>query len=388
MRRTKPGHHVATKIDRVKVQAFVPSKLPPDPPLKINGSLPQLQEQALLALGGLNTVLTLLPDKALFLYSYVRKEAVLSSQIEGTKSSLSDLLLFESDQTPGVPIDDVTEVSNYVRAMEYGLRRIQEGEVISNTLIRDIHGILLSSGRGHNMNPGQFRDRQVWVGDWDPTEAELMPPPHSYVEECMTDLMQFLNSENLDITVISKAALAHVQFETIHPFLDGNGRVGRLLITLIMCQAGALNEPLLYLSLYFKQYRRNYYDLLTHVRETGDWEKWLSFFFNGVVNTAREAIVTAQRLTTLFQSDVVKIQTEAGRRAGSVLRVHQALKDRPVINLRFAESNTGLTYTTVSHAMDVLCKLGVVREVTGSQRNRYYAYVRYLDILNEGTEIQ
>lgn len=388
MRRTKPGHHVATKINGFKVQAFVPSKLPPDPPLKISGTLPRLQEQAPLALGGLNTVLTLLPDKALFLYSYVRKEAVLSSQIEGTQSSLSDLLLFESEQAPGVPIDDVTEVSNYVLAMEYGLKRIQEGELISNTLIRDIHGILLSSGRGHDMNPGQFRNRQVWVGGWNPTEAELMPPPHSYVEECMTDLMQFLNSENLDITVISKAALAHVQFETIHPFLDGNGRVGRLLITLIMCQTGALSEPLLYLSLYFKQYRKVYYDLLTHVRETGDWEKWLSFFFEGVVHTAREAIITAQRLTTLFQSDVVKIQTETGRRAGSVLRVHQALKDRPITNLRFAQSNSGLTYTTVSNAMASLCELGIAREVTGSQRNRYYAYARYLDILNEGTEIQ
>lgn len=388
MKRTKSGHHVAARINGFTVEAFVPAKLPPVPPLKIRGSLPQLQEQALLALGGLNTVLTLLPDKALFLYSYVRKEAVLSSQIEGTQSSLSDLLLFESDQAPGVPIDDVTEVSNYVRAMEYGLGRIQEGEVISNTLIRDIHGILLSSGRGHNMSPRKFRDSQVWVGGWNPTEAEFMPPPHSYVEECMTDLMQFLNSENLDITVISKAALAHVQFETIHPFLDGNGRVGRLLITLIMCQARALNQPLLYLSLYFKQYRRNYYDLLNHVRKTGDWEKWLSFFFNGIVSTAREAIITAQRLTTLFQSDTVKIQTEAGRRAGSVLRVHQALKDRPIINLRFAESHSGLTYTTVSHAMDVLCKSGIVREVTGSQRNRHYAYIRYLDILNEGTELR
>ena len=387
MNRSNVGHYVATKINGFEVKAFIPSKLPPDPSLNMTGSLPKIQEQALLALGGLNTVLTLLPDKELFLYSYVRKEAVLSSQIEGTQSSLSDLLLFESDQAPGVPIDDVTEVSNYVNAMEYGLKRIQEGEKISNILIRDIHRILLSSGRGHDKTPGQFRDRQVWVGGINPLEAELMPPPHSRVNKCMADLMDFMNSNNINMTVISKAALAHVQFETIHPFLDGNGRVGRLLITLLLCQEGALNKPLLYLSLYFKKYRKQYYDLLTHVRDTGDWEKWLEFFFQGVLTTAREAIITAQRLTTLFNNDVVKIQTETGRRAGSVLRVHQALKDRPIINLRFAESKTGVTYTTVSQAMDALCTLGIAQEITGSQRNRHYAYRRYLEILNEGTEI-
>ena len=387
MRRTKLGHQVPTRINGIEVQAFVPRDLPPDPALNISGNLPQLQEQALLALGGLNTVSTLLPDSSLFLYSYVRKEAVLSSQIEGTQASLSDLLLFEADHAPGVPIDDVTEVSNYVRAMEYGLSRIREGQLISNTLIREIHGILLSRGRGHKKTPGRFRDRQVWVGGWDPTQAELMPPPHTHVGDCMTALMQFLELHDSDITVISKSALAHVQFETIHPFLDGNGRMGRLLITLIMCQAGTLNQPLLYLSLYFKQHRRDYYNLLTYVRETGDWEEWLSFFFNGVVKTAREAIITAQRLKNMFQSDVDRIQTETGRRAGSVLRIHQALKNRPIINLRFAASHSRLTYTTASQAMDALCELGIVKEITGSQRNRYYAYVGYLGILNEGTEI-
>ncbi len=387
MRRTKLRHHVPTEINGIDVQAFVPRDLPPDPALNISENLPQLQEQALLALGGLNTVSALLPDSSLLLYSYVRKEAVLSSQIEGIQASLSDLLLFEADHAPGVPIDDVTEVSNYVRAMEYGLSRIREGQFISNVLIREIHGILLSRGRDHKKTPGRFRDRQVWVGGWDPTQAELMPPPHTHVADCMTALMQFLELHDSDITVISKAALAHVQFETIHPFLDGNGRMGRLLITLIMCQAGTLNQPLLYLSLYFKQHRRDYYNLLTHVRETGDWEEWLSFFFNGVVITAREAIITAQRLKNMFQSGVDRIQTETGRRAGSVLRIHQALKNRPIINLRFAESHSRLTYTTASQAMDALCELGIVKEITGSQRNRYYAYVGYLDILNEGTEI-
>jgi len=386
MKRAKPGDHISAKINGVEVQAFIPNKLPPDPALNISDELPQLQEQALLTLGGLNTILTLLPDQSIFLYSYIRKEAVLSSQIEGTQSSLSDLLLFEFDHAPGVPVDDVTEVSNYVRALEYGIGHIEEGEFISNALIRNIHRILLSSGRGHKKKPGQFRDCQVWIGDWDPTQAEFMPPPHTHVQECMTDLVAFLKSHNPGLTIISKAALAHVQFETIHPFLDGNGRLGRLLITLILCQAGALSQPLLYLSLYFKQHRRDYYFLLNHVRETGDWEKWLAFFFRGVVATAREAIITAQRLTSMFQSDIDRIQTEAGRRAGSVLRIHQALKNKPIVNLRFAESHSGLTYSASSQAMEVLCELGIAEEITGNKRNKHYVYARYLDILNEGTE--
>ncbi len=337
--------------------------------------------------GGLNLISTLRPDQSLFLYSYVRKEAVLSSQIEGIQSSLSNLLLFEFDQALGVPIDDVTEVSNYVQALEYGLARIDEGEKISNSLVREIHRILLSSGRGNQMNPGKFRDRQVWVGtNINPAQAELMPPPHTYIHGCMTDLIQFITSDDPGITVISKAALAHVQFETIHPFLDGNGRIGRLLITLIMYQMGVLSQPLLYISLYLKQHRKKYYDLLTHVRKSGDWEKWLAFFFQGVIETARGAVITAHRLSEMFQTDRLQIQSEAKRRAGSVLRLHQVLQNRPIVNIRFAASECGLNYSTISHAMNTLQQLGIVNEITGSKRNRYYAYIRYLDILNEGTE--
>jgi len=387
MKRAIPGYYKPSKINGIEVQAYIPSKLPPDPDVNISDNLPQLQEQALLALGGLNTILTLLPDKAIFLYSYIRKEAVLSSQIEGTQSSLSDLLLFEFNHVPGVPVDDATEVLNYVRALEYGIDRIKEGDLISNDLICDLHRILLSSGRGHENKPGQFRDRQVWIGAWDPLQAEFIPPPHTHVLECMTDLISFLKSHDTDITIIAKAALIHVQFETIHPFLDGNGRVGRLLITLILYQAGALSQPLLYLSLYFKQHRKEYYRLLNHVRETGNWEKWLEFFFHGIVTTAREAIITAQRLTNLFQSDINRIQTEAGRRAGSVLRIHQALKNKPLVNVRFAESHSGLTYSACSRAMEVLCELGIAEEITGNKRNKYYVYKEYLSILNEGTEI-
>ncbi len=307
------GHYVSTVISGVELPALVPCELPPDPGLNFNGQLQQLFERAVLALGRLDAVSTLLPDDTLFMYSYVRKEAVLSSQIEGTQSSLSDLLLFELEQAPGVPIDDVTEVSNYVKAMEYGLNCIRRGDPISGKLIRDIHGVLLSRGRGHTKTPGEFRKDPVWVGGWDPTQAVLMPPPYTYVPSCMASFEQFLQSDYSGIPAIAKAAIAHVQFETIHPFLDGNGRMGRLLITLMLCQASVLRQPLLYLSLYLKQNRDEYYSLLNHVRETGDWESWLSFFFNGAQLTASGAVQTAQRLTRMFETDRSHIQSYAGR---------------------------------------------------------------------------
>ena len=386
MNRSKLGHHVPTVVDGLELQALVPSELPPEPGLYFEGQLQQSTERAVLALGRLDAVTTLLPNEALFVYSYVRKEAVLSSQIEGTQSSLSDLLLFELEQAPGVPIDDVTEVSNYVNAMEHGLERIRAGHAISNDLICDVHRILLSSGRGHTKMPGQFRRMQVWVGDWDPREAVLMPPPPTYVTDCMNKFERFLISDDTELTAIVKAAVAHVQFETIHPFSDGNGRVGRLLITLILCKAGVLRQPLLYLSLYLKQNRTEYYSLLTYVRETGDWEKWLAFFFKGIEVTASGAVHTAQRLSRKFQDHAILIQNEAGRKAGSVLRVYEALKNRPIIPLRLAKEFCNLSFKTTSDAMGILADFGIVREITGNRRNRFYLYTDYIEIINEGTE--
>jgi len=351
----------------------------------MTGALQPHFEAAVLALGRLDGVSALLPDKALFLYAYVRKEAVLSSQIEGTQSSLSDLLLFEIEEAPGVPLDDVVEVSNYVAALDHGLARLRGGFPLSSRLLREIHGVLLSRGRGSGKDPGEFRRSQNWVGGGRPGDAVFVPPPHTLVPNCMGALERFLHAEDDGLPVLLRAGLAHVQFETIHPFLDGNGRVGRLLITFLLCHAGALREPLLYLSLYLKQNRPTYYELLDRVRREGDWEAWLSFFLEGVRQVADGAVATARRLDREFQTDRSRIEA-SGRRAGSALRLHDALKARPIQSMSALCANTALSFPTVSSAMDVLIKLGIARELTGKRRNRLYVYDRYLAILNEGTE--
>ncbi len=386
MQRGGSGSYEVTSIDGERVRAFIPAPLPPKPTLVLDGSLQQMLESAALAIGRLDGVATLLPDEALFLYAYVRKEAVLSSQIEGTQSSLSDLLLFELDEAPGVPLDDVREVSNYVAALEHGLRRLRENFPLSNRLIREIHSVLLSGGRGSTKAPGEFRRSQNWIGGTRPGNAVYVPPPHTAVPDCMTSFENFLHAEADGLPVLLRAGLAHVQFETVHPFLDGNGRVGRLLITLLLCHAGVLRQPLLYLSLYFKQHRDTYYDLLNHVRRTGDWEAWLAFFLEGVKLTAEGAVSTAQRLSLMFQDDHDRIEAAGSRKTGSALRVHDALKAQPILSLPVARRDTKLSFQTAASAMELLVKHGIAREITGKRRDRLFVYDQYLSILNEGTE--
>ena len=387
MQRGEIGSYDVTSFGVEQVRAFVPLPLPPQPPLVLDGSLQQELEAAVLALGRLDGVSTLLPDEALFLYAYVRKEAVLSSQIEGTQSSLSDLLLFELEEASGVPLDDVREVSNYVAALDHGLNRLREEFPLSNRLLREIHGVLLSSGRGSAQMPGEFRRSQNWIGGSRPGNAAFVPPPHTAVPDCMAALERFLHAEDDGLSVLLRSGLAHVQFETIHPFLDGNGRVGRLLITLLLFQAGLLRQPLLYLSLYFKQHRSVYYDLLNHVRRTGDWEAWLAFFLKGVKLTAEGAVSTAQRLSRMFQEDRNRIQAAGGRGAGSMLRVHDVLKSRPILSLPSARRHTRLSFQTAASAMERLVTLGIARETTGKRRHRVFVYDQYLSILREGTEM-
>lgn len=386
MRREETGRYEAAAAGGETARAFIPAPLPPRPALALDAPLERSLEAAVLAVGRLDGASALLPDKALFLYAYVRKEAVLSSQIEGTQSSLSDLMLFELDEAPGVPLDDVAEVSSYVAALDHGLARLREGFPLSNRLIREIHGVLLSSGRGSQKAPGEFRRSQNWIGGSRPSNAAYVPPPHTAVPDCMAALERFLNADEDALPVLIRAALAHVQFESIHPFLDGNGRVGRLLITLLLCQrSGVLREPLLYLSLYFKQNRSTYYALLDRVRRDGDWETWLAFFFDGVRETAESAVSTAERLAGMFQHDRSSIEPE-GRRAGSALRVHEALKARPILSLAAACDATGLSFPAAASAMELLEKLGIAREMTGKRRNRLFVYERYLEVLGEGTE--
>ena len=385
MRRGTTGKYNVRDYGGEQVRAFIPAHLPPDPPLDLNGKLQQLLERAHLALGRLDSITALLPEPTLFIYAYVRKEAVLSSQIEGTQSSFSDLVMFESDEVPGVPIDDVVEVSNYVAALDHGLGRLRGGFPLSNRLIREIHGVLLSEGRGSEKSPGEFRTSQNWIGGSRPGNAAFVPPPPTEVPDCMGALERFLHATDDGLPVLVRAGLAHVQFETIHPFLDGNGRVGRLLITLLLSNAGVLREPLLYLSLHLKQNRSAYYDLLDVVRRTGDWEAWLAFFLEGVRETAEGAVATSTRLTDLFKENGARIEG-LGRRAGSALRVHEALTAYPIRSLSQVCDRTGLTHPTASSAMEALVELGIAREATGRRRGRLFAYDGYLSILNEGTE--
>ena len=385
MQRGETGKYQVRNYGDEMVHAFIPAPLPPNPPLSMDGDLQQLLERALIALGRLDSVTVLLPQPALFIYAYVRKEAVLSSQIEGTQSSFSDLVMFESGEAPGTPIADVVEVSSYVAALDHGLKRMRGGFPLSNRLIREIHGVLLSEGRGMEKSPGEFRTSQNWIGGSRPGNAAFVPPPPTEVAGCMGELERFLHAKEDGTPVLLRAGLAHVQFETIHPFLNGNGRVGRLLITLLLCHAGVLREPLLYLSLYFKQHRSAYYDLLDEVRRTGDWEAWLAFFLKGVRETAEGAVATSTRLTDLFKTNTARIE-ELGRRAGSALRVHQALTSHPVRSLSQVCDHSGLTPPTASSAMKSLVELGIAREITGRRRGRLFAYAGYLSILNEGTE--
>ena len=386
VRRRHAGDYVTiSTVGDERVRAFVPKPLPPVPPVKIDPKLRELLDRALLALGRLDSVTTLLPDTHLFLYMYTRKEAVLSSQIEGTQSSLSDLLLFEVDGAPGVPFDDVVEVSNYVAALEHGLQRIRDGFPLSNRLIREIHGILLSRGRGAEKDAGHFRRTPNWIGGTRPGNAVFVPPPPERIADTMSDLERWLHGEPEPSPILIRAAFAHVQFETIHPFLDGNGRVGRLLITLLLLVEGVLREPLLYLSLYLKENREEYYDLLQRVRKEGDWESWLAFFAKGVGETAEAATSTARRLSTLFKNDRARIQT-LGRAAGSSLRVHETLERRPVADAAFIAKNSALSIPTVMTSLRALIKLGIVVELTGRQRGQIFSYQPYVKLLSEGTE--
>lgn len=365
-----------------EVRAFVPQPLPPEPPLELGGELGNLLDSASIAIGRLDGISLVLPDPELFIYTYIRQEAVLSSQIEGTQSSLSDLLRHELAGTPAALLDDVTEVSCYVEAMQHGLDQLKQGTPLSLRLLRDIHARLLAHGRGSTKQPGEFRRTQNWIGGSRPGNARLVPPPPDAVLDCMGALEKFLHNDPVRTRPLLKAALAHVQFETIHPFLDGNGRLGRLLITFLLCAEGVLRQPLLYLSLHFKRHRDDYYRLLQEVRLNGNWEDWLRFFFEGVIQTSESATGTARRLLELFARHR---QILAGESA-TVLRLHERLQHHPVISPTAASKALGVSHPTATKALRLLEQHGIAREMTGGEYRRLYAYTDYLAILGEGTE--
>lgn len=381
MKRTHTGDYEITAVAGERVKAFIPSPLPPVPGIGISPELQQSHDHALIAVGELNSLTSFLPDYSLLLYSYVRKEAVLSSRIEGTQSSLSDLLVSEMDGVPGVPLEDVTEVSNYVAALQYGQDKLWEELPLSLRLIREMHEILLRKGRGEGKNPGEFRTSQNWIGGTRPGNAVFVPPPPHRVMECMGKLELFIHDHTIALPVLIKAALVHVQFETIHPFLDGNGRLARLLITLMLCDSGILKAPLLYLSLFFKVHRQEYYRLLNEVRSTGDWEAWLSYFMEAVTLTSRQAVSTARQIIRQISHDRQTIK-QTGRSAETTMAVFDCFTRKLITDSKHIIAETGLSPATVNSALSKLQKLGIVTEITGKKRDKVYSYAMCMDVLN------
>jgi Fic family protein len=378
------GTYATSSVAGEKVRAYVPKPLPPEPVLDLT-DLSGLVSEAMHALGRLDGVRSVAPNTSLFLYMYIRKEALLSSQIEGTQSSLSDLLLYEEAEAPGAPIDDVEEVSTYVAALNHGLERLRGGFPFSLRLMREMHGILLATGRGSTKQPGEFRRSQNWIGGTRPGNALFVPPPPNLVEDLMADLERFLHEEESGLPAVIKAGLAHLQFETIHPFLDGNGRLGRLLVTLYLCEQGILEEPLLYLSLYLKTHRTTYYALLQEVREHGRWEAWLEFFLTGVRDVARQAHEAARTIEAMFVEDAEKLNG-LGRAAPTARQIFSVLQTQPLVTIGTAAERAGVSFPAATNGLENLRKQGIVSEVTGRARGRVFAYTRYLDLLSEGTE--
>ena len=378
------GTYATRSVAGETVRAYVPKPLPPEPGLDLTG-LSGLVSEAMYALGRLDGVRSVAPDTSLFLYMYIRKEALLSSQIEGTQSSLSDLLLYEEAEAPGAPVDDVEEVSTYVAALNHGLERLRSGFPFSVRLMREMHAILLATGRGSTRQPGDFRRSQNWIGGTRPGNALFVPPPPHLVEDLMRDLERFLHETESGLPPVIKAGLAHVQFETVHPFLDGNGRLGRLLVTLYLCEQGILEEPLLYLSLYLKTHRTTYYRLLQEVREHGRWEAWLEFFLTGVRDVARQAHEAARTIEAMFIADAEKL-TRLGRAAPTARQIFRVLQTQPLVTIATAAERAGVSFPSANTGLQNLQKHGIVSEVTGRTRGRVFAYTRYLDLLSEGTE--
>lgn len=378
------GRYVpSTLVGSEQYFAYVPSSLPPDPPLDMTRLSP-LVEKAASALSHLGGKSSLIPDTQLFLYMYVRKEAVLSSQIEGTQSSLSDLLLYESKEAPGAPIDDVAEVSCYVSALNYGIERLEELP-LSLRLIREMHERLMNNARGGDKSPGEFRYTQNWIGGTRPGNASFVPPPPNELMPCLNKFEKFLHDDSVKYPALVVAALAHHQFETIHPFLDGNGRLGRLLIPIILHVRGLIPEPILYLSLYFKTHKKLYYDLLQSVRETGNWEDWIEFFLEGVIETSQQAAEAAQNIVELFIRDRKKIE-QSNRPTASALTICTLTQQNPILNTSKICKTTGMSLPTAIRGLKLLENLGIMTEITGKSRHKVYIYQEYLNLLNDGTE--
>jgi len=366
-------------------RAFIPCELPPEPPVEISGSLQVSLSHADRALGRLDGSIQTLPHPDLFVYMYVRKEAVLSSQIEGTQSSLQDVLAAEAKILAPEAPQDVDEVVNYVRAMNHGLARLAELPV-SVRLIREIHAELLQGVRGSHLTPGEIRTSQNWIGPSGCTlnEATFVPPPPHEVAQHLPALEKFLHTDT-HLPLLIKIGLAHVQSETIHPFLDGNGRVGRPLVTFLLCERDVLLKPVLYLSYFFKRHRQQYYEHLQAACDTGAWEEWLQFFLRGVIEVSAQATETARRILSLREQHRLAITEKIGRAAANGYRVLEHLYQHPIVSVNEVQALIGTTYPAANDLVTRLVECGILKEITGQQRNRRYMYESYIELFHDST---
>lgn len=383
----RSGRYLLVQRDPEPVWAFHPAPLPPDPPLAPDGRRDELLEQADQSLGRLDGLAQILPNVDVIIRGFVRKEAVLSSQIEGTQSSLSDLLLFEQDQYSDVP-EDVHEPSDYIAAMQLGLDMLGELPLCIR-VIREVHARLLSTGRGSDKDPGEFRRTQNWIGGTRPGDALFVPPPAHEVPAAMGALERFLHDDPVRTPTLIKAALAHVQFETIHPFLDGNGRVGRMLVPLLLCERRVLHRPLLYLSLYLKEHRTAYYEHLQRVRDEGAWEPWVQFFLEGVLAVTEQTTAIVRRLVRTFDEDRARV-SGLGRAASSVAAVYEFAVEAVVFSTAAARRALGppaMSNPTLYRSIGELQRLGILDEISGRSRDRVYAHARCLQLLDAGIDL-
>lgn len=366
--------------------AFCPSPLPPNPPIQWTPGIRNALSRADSMLGRLDGISKVLPDTNLFISFYSRKEAVLSSQIEGTQSTLSELLLFEADELFPEHQQDIREVFNYLHAMRHGLERLQGGFPLSLRLIREMHERLLRTGRGSDKTPGEFRTTQNWFGGSRPGNATYVPPPVNEMHDALSAFERFLYNGREEFPTLIHAAMLHLQFESIHPFLDGNGRLGRLLVTLLLVEWQVLSEPLLYPSLYLKRYRNRYYELLQQVRLEGNWEQWIEFFLEAIAVTAEQAVELSKRVLQLFRTDESRL-TNKGVKQASLLLVLKSLQYTPFTTANQLVRQTNLSLPTVNRALEELIRLNILHEISGRSRNRVYRYTEYVAMLNEGTEL-
>jgi Fic family protein len=384
---TRRRQHTSTRAGRYLRQqegyeAFIPAPFPPTD-VEFGTELVQILSRADRELGALAGSISILPNPDLFVFMYVRREAVLSSQIEGTQASLMDILEWEAYEQQAERRVDLDEVSNYIAALNYGLERAKELP-LSLRLLREIHGKLMTGVRGGepNKTPGEFRRSQNWIGGRSPSDARYVPPPVEAMNEALGEFEQFLHSES-QFPLLIKIALAHAQFETIHPFLDGNGRIGRLLVSFLLCHHGVLEKPLLYLSIFFKENRQEYYDSLQAIRDHGAIEQWLEFFLEGVATVAKEATETARAIVGLRESLREKVAQQLGRRSGNAQVLLDHLFENPFVNVQQAQRRLGVTQPTANSLVNDLARIGVLREYTGRRRERRFLLDEYIQLFKE-----